>query len=175
LDNALHYTPAGATVTLRLEAQESCARLIVADTGQGIAAEHLPHVFERFYRADKARARPGGGSGLGLAIVKHLAEAHGGWGTGAGGASGGAGHGGGAGATGGPAVAWRAARCCARACARSARCCCSICAHAAAQRSLQTAARMATSGLTLARAQCMPLPLSRASTTSLLALSTMPL
>jgi signal transduction histidine kinase len=65
-------------VTLRLEAQESWARLIVADTGEGIPAEHLPHVFERFYRADKARARSGGGTGLGLAIVRHLAEAHGG-------------------------------------------------------------------------------------------------
>jgi two-component system OmpR family sensor kinase len=76
--NALRHTPAGAAVTLRLETQEGWACLIVADTGEGIPAEHLPHDFERFDRADKARPRPGGGTGLGLAIVRHLAEAHGG-------------------------------------------------------------------------------------------------
>jgi signal transduction histidine kinase len=53
-------------------------RLTVADTGEGIAAEHLPHVFERFYRVDTARDRSSGGSGIGLAIVRALVEAHGG-------------------------------------------------------------------------------------------------
>ena len=79
VDNALRHTPAGGTVTLRLDTQDSWARLAVADTGEGIAPEHLPHVFDRFYRADQARKQPSDGTGLGLAIVKHLAEAHGGW------------------------------------------------------------------------------------------------
>ncbi len=56
------------------------------DTGIGIPAEHLPHIFERFYRVDKSRSRAGGGSGIGLTIAKHLVEAHGGriWATSAG-------------------------------------------------------------------------------------------
>jgi signal transduction histidine kinase len=53
-------------------------RVTVTDTGEGIAAEHLPHIFERFYRADTARDRAHGGSGIGLAISKALVEAHGG-------------------------------------------------------------------------------------------------
>jgi histidine kinase len=53
-------------------------RLVVEDTGVGISAEHLPHIFERFYRVDKSRARAGGGSGIGLTIAKYLVEAHGG-------------------------------------------------------------------------------------------------
>ena len=53
-------------------------RFSVRDTGIGIPPEHLPHVFERFYRVDKSRSRAGGGSGIGLTIAKHLVEAHGG-------------------------------------------------------------------------------------------------
>jgi heavy metal sensor kinase len=79
VDNALRHTPSGGTITLRLARENGWARVAVADTGEGIPAEHLPHIFDRFYRADKARARAGGGTGLGLAIVKHLTEAHGGW------------------------------------------------------------------------------------------------
>jgi histidine kinase len=60
--------------------------IVVQDTGIGIPAENLPHIFERFYRVDRSRSRPGGGSGIGLTIAKHLVEAHGGhiWATSAG-------------------------------------------------------------------------------------------
>lgn len=78
LENAVRYTPAGGSVTLAAERLSlSGLRLSVRDTGPGIPAEHLPHVFERFYRADQARGRSEG-SGLGLAIVKSIVEAHGG-------------------------------------------------------------------------------------------------
>jgi two-component system OmpR family sensor kinase len=76
--NAIKYTPEGGTITLSLYQDGDWARLDVADTGRGIPAEHLPHIFERFYRVDKARSRRSGGSGLGLAIVKGIAEQHGG-------------------------------------------------------------------------------------------------
>jgi histidine kinase len=76
--NALQYTPKGGQVSLSAEATESHLNVIVQDTGQGIAAEHLPHLFTRFYRVDKSRSRAGGGSGIGLTIAKHLVEAHGG-------------------------------------------------------------------------------------------------
>jgi two-component system, OmpR family, sensor kinase len=76
--NAIKYTPDGGTITLSLYQDGDWARLDVADTGMGIPAEHLPHIFERFYRVDKARSRRSGGSGLGLAIVKGIAEQHGG-------------------------------------------------------------------------------------------------
>jgi two-component system OmpR family sensor kinase len=76
--NALQHTPAVGTVTLGLERRDDRAALTVADSGAGIAAEDLPHIFERFYRADRARARNRGGAGLGLAIVQWIAEAHGG-------------------------------------------------------------------------------------------------
>ncbi|WP_291760739.1 HAMP domain-containing sensor histidine kinase [Cellulomonas sp. 73-145] len=79
LDNALRHTPAGGTITLATgRASDGAVRLTVADTGSGIPAEHLPHVFERFYRVDTARSRTDGGSGIGLAIVRALVEAHGG-------------------------------------------------------------------------------------------------
>lgn len=76
LDNALRYTDAGGTVTMRLSGSQDVVRVAVRDTGQGIAEEHLPLLFERFYRTDPARATDSGGHGLGLPIVKEIAEAH---------------------------------------------------------------------------------------------------
>jgi signal transduction histidine kinase len=78
LDNALHYTPSGGAVTVRLQAVGEGVAVAVEDTGHGIEPEHLPHLFERFYRTDWARAKDAGGTGLGLPIVKEIAEAHGG-------------------------------------------------------------------------------------------------
>ncbi len=78
VDNAIKYTPESGTVTLSLFQDNSWACLEVSDTGIGIFPEHLPHIFDRFYRVDKARARTGGGIGLGLAIAKGIAEQHGG-------------------------------------------------------------------------------------------------
>jgi two-component system OmpR family sensor kinase len=76
--NAIKYTPDGGTITLSLFQDREWARLDVADTGMGISPEHLPHIFDRFYRVDRARSRAGGGTGLGLAIVKGIALQHGG-------------------------------------------------------------------------------------------------
>jgi heavy metal sensor kinase len=76
LDNAIRYTPPGGIVSARLENENDRLRIIVSDTGIGIPAEAAPHVFERFYRVDKARSRRDGGFGLGLAIVKWIAESH---------------------------------------------------------------------------------------------------
>ena len=76
--NALRYTPEGGTITAKLALMANTLELSITDTGSGITAEDLPHVFDRFYRADKSRSRASGGAGLGLAIVKHLVEAHGG-------------------------------------------------------------------------------------------------
>jgi signal transduction histidine kinase len=78
LDNALAHTPPEGTVTLRLRPEDGQVVMEVEDTGSGIAPEHLPHLFERFYRGDPARDRESGGAGLGLAIVKEIAGAHGG-------------------------------------------------------------------------------------------------
>jgi signal transduction histidine kinase len=78
IDNAIKYTPEGGTITLSLFRDGDWARMEVADTGAGIAPEHLPHIFDRFYRVGKARTRARGGSGLGLAIVRGIAEQHGG-------------------------------------------------------------------------------------------------
>jgi two-component system sensor histidine kinase BaeS len=76
--NALRYTPPGGSVAVRIDNDHTGVTVAVADTGTGIDPDHLPHLFDRFYRADSSRSRATGGSGLGLAIVRHLAEAHGG-------------------------------------------------------------------------------------------------
>jgi two-component system OmpR family sensor kinase/two-component system sensor histidine kinase BaeS len=91
VSNALRYTPGGGTITLgaRLERTPSPAlpdaellaggaavMMFVADSGQGVAAEDLPHIFDRFWRSDRSRARGSGGAGLGLAIVRRIVEAH---------------------------------------------------------------------------------------------------
>jgi signal transduction histidine kinase len=76
--NALRHTPAGGTITVEADRSGDCVRILVKDTGQGIAPEHLDSVFARFYRIDSSRTRATGGSGLGLAIVKAIVETHGG-------------------------------------------------------------------------------------------------
>ncbi len=78
LENAVRYTPPGTEVAVEVGSAGGQATLAVADSGPGIAPEHLPLVWDRFYRVDKARSRAAGGSGLGLAIVKFIVEAHGG-------------------------------------------------------------------------------------------------
>jgi len=78
LDNALKYTPAEGRVTLGLCHDETMAELLVYDTGIGISPEDLPHLFERFYRADPARSRDPGGTGLGLSIAQWIVTQHGG-------------------------------------------------------------------------------------------------
>jgi histidine kinase len=78
MGNALQYTPAGGQVTVTARRQGSELDIQVQDNGLGITPEHLPLIFERFYRVDKSRSRIGGGSGVGLTISKHLVEAHGG-------------------------------------------------------------------------------------------------
>jgi len=76
LGNALRHTRAGGTVTVTTRTRTHALEITVSDTGDGIAAEHLPHVFDRFYRADPARSRATGGSGIGLTIARALARAH---------------------------------------------------------------------------------------------------
>ncbi len=78
LDNAIKFTPAGGHVTVTLASHEDVVHLVVRDSGCGIAPEHLPHVFDRFYRADPARSSRQGGTGLGLSICQAIARAHGG-------------------------------------------------------------------------------------------------
>jgi signal transduction histidine kinase len=78
LANAIAHTPPGGSVLLTARGEEGRVAFTVRDTGEGIAPEHLPRVFDRFYRVDGARSREAGGSGLGLSIVKQLVEAHGG-------------------------------------------------------------------------------------------------
>ncbi len=78
LGNALRYTPAGGTITISARPLEGAVQITVRDTGIGISAEHLPHLFERFYRVDKSRTRSSGGTGIGLTIARHLVHAHGG-------------------------------------------------------------------------------------------------
>lgn len=78
VDNALKYCPEGASVRISAAIEDGHVRVAVADTGPGIPPEHLPRLFERFYRVDAGRSRELGGTGLGLAIVKHLVEAMGG-------------------------------------------------------------------------------------------------
>jgi signal transduction histidine kinase len=78
LSNALRYTPPGGQVTLKVDTVMAGVRLAVTDTGEGIAPEDLPHVFDRFYRGEKSRARASGGAGLGLAIAKTWVQAMGG-------------------------------------------------------------------------------------------------
>ena len=78
LSNALTHTPSGGEVVVAVKEKGSEIEVSVADTGEGISPEHLPHVFERFYRVDKSRSRVMGGTGLGLTIAKQFVEAHGG-------------------------------------------------------------------------------------------------
>jgi signal transduction histidine kinase len=78
LDNAVKYTPSGGVVSLRAGVKDGEAFVTVRDNGIGIAAEDLPHVFDRFWRADRVRSREMGGAGLGLSIAWWIAERHGG-------------------------------------------------------------------------------------------------
>jgi two-component system, OmpR family, sensor kinase len=78
LDNAVKYTPPTGRVEVALRVADGLAEVTVSDTGRGIPPEDLPHIFDRFYRADRARARQHGGAGLGLAIVQAIVQAHGG-------------------------------------------------------------------------------------------------
>ncbi|MBC8123431.1 MAG: HAMP domain-containing histidine kinase [Gemmatimonadaceae bacterium] len=74
--NAVHHTPPGNQISIYCTCQEDRLQIAVRDTGSGIAADHLPHVFERFWRADPSRSRASGGSGIGLTIVKRIVELH---------------------------------------------------------------------------------------------------
>jgi signal transduction histidine kinase len=78
LDNAIRHSPAGSTITVSITESTNGAECSVSDQGAGIPAEHLPYIFERFYRVDKSRNRKDGGTGLGLAIARALIHAQGG-------------------------------------------------------------------------------------------------
>ena len=78
LDNAIKYTPSGGTVSVNMTTERQRAAVAISDTGIGIPPEDLPHIFERFYRVDKARSRAEGSSGLGLSICQYIADVHGG-------------------------------------------------------------------------------------------------
>lgn len=79
VDNAIKYTPDGGAISLTVEEAGGSARLSVTDEGIGISPEALPHIFDRFFRADESRTRQTGGSGLGLSIAKWIVERHNGW------------------------------------------------------------------------------------------------
>ena len=76
IDNAIKYTPHGGRIDVKVQTDERIAAIEVADTGRGIAPEHLPRLFDRFYRGDAARSRATGGAGLGLSIATILVDAH---------------------------------------------------------------------------------------------------
>lgn len=76
LSNALKYTPEGGKVEVKVKGAEDITEISVKDTGNGIPADDLPYIFERFYRADKSRNRLTGGAGIGLTITKAIVEAH---------------------------------------------------------------------------------------------------
>ncbi len=78
LDNAIKYTPNGGRVKVEAKQEDARVRVAIANTGKGISAEHIPHLFERFYRVESARSRSRGGAGLGLAIAYEIARLHGG-------------------------------------------------------------------------------------------------
>ena len=78
IENAIRHTPPGGRIDLTITARDKSVVLTVADTGEGIAREHIPHIFDRFYRAQQRDGHDGGGSGLGLAIVRRIVDMHGG-------------------------------------------------------------------------------------------------
>jgi signal transduction histidine kinase len=78
LDNALRYTPGGGVIKMEANKKGKIVQVIVADNGSGIASQHLPHLFERFYQADRSGGEDGRSNGLGLSIAKALIEAQGG-------------------------------------------------------------------------------------------------